>query len=75
MRLKKSTVNRKALGKNYYDKRKRMQFKEDFKKYRDGNAGKQLHNEFCDAHNRPDLKVELEYMDTSQKVKPDCKLL
>ena len=48
-----------------------MKFKEDFKKHRDGNTGKQLCNEYCDANNRPDSKVELEEVDTSPKVKPD----
>ena len=52
-----------------------MKFKEDFNNHRDGDAGKQLYNKFCDSKNRPDLKVELEEVDMSQKAKPDWKLL
>ena len=52
-----------------------MQHKEDFKKHREGNTGKQLHNELCDNNDRPDLKVELEEADSSQKEEPDWKLL
>ena len=75
MTLQKFTVNHKVVGNNYYNKRNKMKFKEDFKKHRDANAGKQLHNTFCDANNRPDLKLELEEACMSQKVKPDWKLL
>ena len=42
MTLQKITVNHKVLENNYCNKRKRMQFKEDFKNHRDGNAGKQV---------------------------------
>ena len=71
MTLQKSTVHHKVLRKNYYDKRKKMKFKEDFKKFRDCNARKKLCNKFYDAKNRPELKVEFEEVDISMKVKPD----
>ena len=42
-------------------------FEEDFMKFRDGNAGKFLHNKCCDASNYPELKVEMKEVDMSQK--------
>ena len=75
MALQKSTEKQKIEGKSHHNKRKKMQHKEDFKKNRDGNAGKQRHNKFCDNNNRPDLNVELEEADLSQKEEPDWKLL
>ena len=52
-----------------------MQHKEDLKKHREGNAGKQRYNKFCDSNNRPDLKVKLEEVDLSQKEEPNWKHL
>ena len=39
------------------------------------NAGKQQHYKFCDNDNCPDLKVELEEVESSQMEEPDWKLL
>ena len=40
-------------------------------KFRDGKAGKKLHNKFCDANNHPELKMEMEEVAITQKKKLD----
>ena len=71
MTLHKSTEKHTIEGKSYYNKRKKIKHKEDLKKHRDGNAGKQLCNKFCDNNNHPGLKVEFEELDLSQKKELD----
>ena len=67
MTQQKSTVNHKVAGK--------ITFEEDFMKFQDGNAGKQHHNKIFDANNRPELKVEMEEVDITQKKTPDWTFL
>ena len=42
-----------------------------FMKFWDGNAGKRLHNKFCESNNHPELKVKMEEVGMALKEKPD----
>jgi tRNA U38,U39,U40 pseudouridine synthase TruA len=67
MSLQKSFNKHKVEGKGYYHKRKKIEYKDDFKKFCDSNAGMKHFNNFCESNNRADLKVEIEEVDASQK--------
>ena len=41
-----------------------------FMKFWDSNAGKRLHNKFCESNNHPELKEEMEEVDTTLKENP-----
>ena len=44
-----------------------MKYKDNFKKFCDGNIGMKHFNNFCKSNNCTDLKVEIEEVDASQK--------
>ena len=73
--LTKSASTHKVDGKNWSIKRKLGQFKEEFKKYRKGNASKLECNAYCDKHGLEDYKVELKEVDLSKKVEPNAGFL
>ena len=49
--------------------------KNEFVKFRDGNAGKTCFNEHCDANKYQELKVDTEEVDMTQKANPDWRIL
>ena len=42
-----------------------------FKKFRDGDAGKRLRNNFCESNDHPELKVKMEEVGMVLKENPD----
>ena len=44
-------------------------------KFRDGNTGKRLHNNFCESNNHPELKATMEEVDIALKENPDWTVL
>ena len=69
--LQKSYNKHKVEGKDYYYKRKKMEYKDNFKKFHDDNTGIKYFNNFCESNNHADLKVEIEEVDASQKKEPN----
>ena len=75
MTLKKSNDAYKVADKNCHTKRKKQMYKNKFVKFRDGNAGKKCFNKHCDANKHPELKVEMDEVDITQKENPDWRIL
>ena len=72
---KNSTVNHKVLGKNYYNKRKKMTCVNAFVKFRDVDGGKRLHKKFCESNDNPELNVRIEEVDMTLKKTTDWTVL
>ena len=73
--LQKSATNHKQEGKNWSLKRKPGQYKDDFIHWRNGNASKSKCNAFCDKEKIPQIKVKMDKVNTSNKVKPNWEML
>ena len=73
MTINKAFENNIAPGKRHTKKRTKGKFYEECVHYPDGNAGRSLHNAFCEETNRPELKIEIPKIDVSKKMKPDWK--
>ena len=71
MILQKSTDAHKVGGKNYYSKRKNKKYKNEFMKFRDGNIEKIIYNKRCEYNKYPELKVNVEEVDTTLKENSD----
>ena len=59
MTINKRSKNYKINTKNYYKKRKKGVFKDEFVYYPNGNARKNKRNTFCKLNKRDNLKVYL----------------
>jgi len=65
MSLQKSSNKHEVEGKGYYHKRKKMECKDNFKKFCNSNIGMKHFNNFYKSNNRTDLKVKIEEVDAS----------
>ena len=75
MSLQKSSDKNKVEGKSYYHKRKKMEYKDNFKKFHNGNVGIKYFDNFYESNNHADLKVKIEEVDASQKEEPNWQIL
>ena len=75
MSLQKSSNKYKVEGKDYHHKRKKIEYKDNFKKFCNCNIGMKHFNNFCKSNNYADLKAEIEEVDISQKEEPNWQFL